>query len=51
VVIGIYTTISKFYSLLHEATTDLFKSAKAGLEKVKMKKLLKKVIKDNTIDI
>jgi len=51
VVIGIYTTISKFYSLLREATTDLFKSAKAGLEKLKAKKLLKKVIKDNTIDI
>jgi hypothetical protein len=51
VVIGIYTTISKFYSLLHEAKTELFKSAKAGLEVAKAKKLLKKVIKDNTIDI
>jgi hypothetical protein len=51
VVSGIFKAISKFYSILHEAKTELFKSAKAGLEVAKAKKLLKKVIKDNTIDI
>lgn len=50
-IMGIYTTISKFYSMLYEASAELFKTSNAGLEKVKVKKLLKEVIKDNTIDI
>ena len=37
--------------MLYEASAELFKTSNAGLEKVKMKKLLKKVVKDNTIDI
>lgn len=50
-VMGIYTTISKFYEILHEAITELFKSANAGLEQAKIKTLLTKVIKENTIDV
>lgn len=48
---GIFKAISKLYQILHEASTELFKSANAGLEQVKIKKLLKKVVKENTIDV
>jgi len=51
VVSGIFKTISKFYEILHEAITELFKSANAGLEQAKIKTLLTKVIKKNTIDV
>ena len=50
-VMGIYTTISKFCGMLYGTSKEFFKSANAGLEQAKIKTLLTKVIKENTIDI
>lgn len=49
--IGTYTTISKLYSMLYETSRELFKIAKVSIEQAKIKRLLTKVIKKNTIDI
>ena len=37
--------------ILYETSRELFKTAKASLEQAKIKTLLTKVIKKNTIDV
>jgi flagellin-specific chaperone FliS len=48
---GIFTTISKLYSMLYETSRELFKTAKSSIEMAKIKRMLTKVIKENTIDV
>lgn len=48
---GICTTISKIYMILYETSRELFKVAKVSFEQAKIKTLVAKVIKKNTIDI
>ena len=50
-VMGIYTTISKFCGMLYGTSKEFFKLAKDSLEQAKIKTLLTKVIKKNTIDV
>ena len=50
-VMGIYTTISKFCGMLYGTSKEFFKLAKDSLEQAKIKTLLTKVIKENTIDV
>ena len=49
--IGTYTTISKLCSMLYDTNKELFKTAKTSIDQAKLKRLLTKVIKKNTIDI
>ena len=48
---GTYTTISKFCGMLYGTSKEFFKLAKDSLEQAKIKTLLTKVIKKNTIDV
>ena len=48
---GTYTTISKLFGMLYDASKELFKVAKVSIDQAKVKRLLTKVIKKNTIDI
>ena len=50
-IMGIFTTISKLYSMLYETSRELFKTAKSSIEMAKIKRMLTKVIKENTIDV
>ena len=45
------TTISKFCGMLYGTSKEFFKLAKDSLEQAKIKTLLTKVIKKNTIDV
>ena len=49
--IGTYTTISKFCGMLYGTSKEFFKIAKDSIERAKIKRMLTKVIKENTIDI
>lgn len=49
--IGTYTTISKFCGMLYGVSKEFFKLAKDSLDQAKIKRLLTKVIKENTIDV
>ena len=49
--IGTYTTISKFCGMLYGTSKEFFKIAKDSIERAKIKRMLTKVIKKNTIDI
>jgi hypothetical protein len=48
---GTYTTISKFCGMLYGTSKEFFKLAKDSLDQAKIKRLLTKVIKENTIDV
>lgn len=48
---GIFTAISKIYMILYGTSKELFKLAKVSLDQAKIKTLLTKVIKKNTIDV
>ena len=50
-VIGTYTTISKFCGMLYGTSKEFFKIAKDSIERAKIKRMLTKVIKKNTIDV
>ena len=49
--IGTYTTISKFCGMLYGASKEFFKVAKDSIDQAKIKRMLTKVIKENTIDV
>ena len=49
--IGTYTTISKFCGMLYGTSKEFFKIAKDSIERAKIKRMLTKVIKENTIDV